>query len=117
MNHQHASTFNGRSLLKALSTNTNLQDLYHANLDSCGLTTFPDDVLRLTHLSILSLFDNQLAEIPDSISQLSRLRSLNLAQNRLTAVPDNIGKLEYLEMLDLGHNHLAALPGAVGQLA
>jgi Leucine-rich repeat (LRR) protein len=110
MNHQHPQEISGKQLLEALASKSNLPGLTNANLDSCGLTAFPSEVLKLEHLSVLSLFDNQLAEIPSEISQLRHLRTLNMAQNMLSELPESTGTLGQLEMLDLGHNRLSVLP-------
>ena len=55
------------------------------------LTKFPDAVLQLTNLKILSLVKNQITEIPEEIGQLSNLTELYLSYNPRGRTPDSIG--------------------------
>src|SRR4028118_1813023 len=56
------------------------------------LTEFPDAVLQLTNLKILSLVNNQITSIPDAIGQLSNLTQLYLYNNQITSIPEAIGQ-------------------------
>ncbi|MEG4491922.1 leucine-rich repeat domain-containing protein [Microcoleus sp. D3_18_C4] len=81
------------------------------------LTEFPDAVLQLTNLKILSLVKNQITEIPEAISQLSNLSQLNLSDNQITKIPKAIAQLSNLTLLSLNSNQLAEIPEAVAQLS
>ncbi|WP_341731216.1 leucine-rich repeat domain-containing protein [Microcoleus sp. EPA2] len=81
------------------------------------LTEFPDAVLQLTNLKILSLVENQITSIPEAIGQLSNLRDLNLNENQITEIPEAIGQLCNLTGLYLGNNRITFIPDAIGQLS
>ena len=81
------------------------------------LTKFPDAVLQLTNLKILSLAKNQITSIPDAIGQLSNLTRLDLLDNQITSIPDGIGQLSNLTLLSLGDNQITSIPDAIGQLS
>lgn len=63
MYHQHANALSGKLLLDAIASNADLPTLSQANLDGCGLTAFPDEILKLPGLTALSLYDNLLADV------------------------------------------------------
>ncbi|MBD0310298.1 MAG: GTPase, partial [Microcoleus sp. T1-bin1] len=60
------------------------------------LTEFPDAVLQLTNLKILSITNNQITKIPENIRQLSNLTDLDLSWNQITSIPEDIGQLSNL---------------------
>jgi len=78
------------------------------------LTEFPDAVLQLTNLKILSLVKNQITEIPDAIGQLSDLTQLDLSWNQITAIPEDIGQLSNLTELYLSYNPRGRTPDSIG---
>ena len=65
------------------------------------LTEFPDAVLQLTNLKILSLACNQIREIPAAIASLSNLTELKLWSNQITEIPAAIASLSNLTVYDL----------------
>ena len=81
------------------------------------LTEFPDAVLQLTNLKILSLVKNQITEIPEAISQLSNLSQLNLSENQITQIPKAIAQVSNLTLLSLNSNQIAEIPEVVAQLS
>ncbi|MEG4404164.1 leucine-rich repeat domain-containing protein [Microcoleus sp. MON2_D5] len=81
------------------------------------LTEFPDAVLQLTNLKILSIANNQITSIPEEIGQLSNLTQLDLRYNQITSIPDAIGKLSNLTRLDLSSNQITKIPDAIGKLS
>ncbi|MEG4454539.1 leucine-rich repeat domain-containing protein [Microcoleus sp. N9_A1] len=81
------------------------------------LTQFPDAVLQLTNLKILSISNNQITKIPEEIGQLSNLTQLNLSDNQITQIPKAIAQLSYLTLLSLNSNQIAEIPEAVAQLS
>ncbi len=85
-------------------------------LDSLGLTVLPPEIGKLTALTRLDLYGNQLSTLPPEIGQLTKLDTLYLGINQLSALPPEIGKLTALEWLDLSENQLSTLPPEIGQL-
>ncbi|MBD1810989.1 leucine-rich repeat domain-containing protein [Microcoleus vaginatus DQ-U2] len=81
------------------------------------LTQFPDSVLQLTNLKILSLADNQITEIPDAIGQLSNLTQLVLGSTQITKISEALGQLSNLTQLHLSDNKITKIPEALGQLS
>ncbi|MEG3989361.1 leucine-rich repeat protein [Microcoleus sp. S28C3] len=81
------------------------------------LTKFPDAVLQLTNLKILSIANNQITSIPEDIGQLSNLTDLNLSNNQITSIPEDIGQLSNLTDLNLSNNQITSIPEALGQLS
>ncbi|MCC3470985.1 MAG: leucine-rich repeat domain-containing protein [Microcoleus sp. PH2017_13_LAR_U_A] len=81
------------------------------------LTEFPDVVLQLTNLKILSLFNNQITSIPEAIGQLLNLTQLDLRDNQITSIPEAIGQLSNLRVLSLFNNQITSIPEAIGQLS
>lgn len=73
-------------------------------------------ICRLTSLTHLDLYDNQLTALPDAIRGLTSLTGLHLAGNRLTNLPDAIGRLTSIIYLDLSDNQITALPNSIGRL-
>jgi hypothetical protein len=79
------------------------------------LTEFPDAVLQLTNLKILSLASNQITEIPEAIAKLSNLTGLDLSRNQIIEIPDGIRSMEKLEKLDLRGNPIPIPPEILGE--
>ncbi|MFX1266545.1 MAG: leucine-rich repeat domain-containing protein [Promethearchaeota archaeon] len=85
-------------------------------LFNCGLTNFPEQILKFKSLQKLNLADNKLETIPESISELRNLKKLNLSMNKLNSIPESIGKLEFLINVTLEQNQLKSLPESIGNL-
>ncbi|MFX0018561.1 MAG: hypothetical protein ACFFAF_07510 [Candidatus Hermodarchaeota archaeon] len=85
-------------------------------LFNCGLTNFPEQILKFKSLQKLNLADNKLETIPESISELRNLKKLNLSMNKLNSIPESIGKLEFLKNVTLEQNQLKSLPESIGNL-
>jgi len=58
------------------------------------LNEFPNDVLNVSNLEVLSLPKNNISFIPEDISKLKKLRLINLVGNRLTVLPESIKYLD-----------------------
>ncbi|HEU4620754.1 MAG TPA: hypothetical protein VFS42_00890, partial [Burkholderiaceae bacterium] len=56
-------------------------------LSKLGLTTLPDCITQLTHLTGLELHGNQLSVLPRDIGKLTQLQELVLDHNNLLALP------------------------------
>jgi len=102
------------------------------NLSGNALSSLPDDLGRLQHLSVLFCSDNQFTEVPAVLGQCSKLsmvgfkanriqtlpaaaltpalRWLILTDNQLEALPEEIGNCAHLQKLMLAGNRLTALP-------
>jgi len=85
-------------------------------LFNCGLTNFPEQILKFKSLEKLNLADNKLETLPESISELRNLKKLDLSINKLNSIPESIGKLEFLKSLVLEQNQLESLPESIGNL-
>ncbi|KAI8903181.1 hypothetical protein EDD86DRAFT_196170 [Gorgonomyces haynaldii] len=79
------------------------------------LAELPQEIGNLTSLEDLSLDYNALVSLPQSFCQLKQLKSLSVAHNQIKSLDFNLfsqfGKLEYL---DLSHNQLQSLPPSLG---
>ena len=76
---------------------------------------FPDAVLQLTNLKILTLTQWQITEIPEELGQLSNLTVLDLGDNQITQIPETFGSLSHLTQLYLNHNQITQIPETIGQ--
>ena len=85
-------------------------------LFNCGLTNFPEQILKFKSLQKLNLADNKLETIPESVSELRNLKKLDLSINKLNSIPESIGKLEFLKKMALEQNQLESLPESIGNL-
>ncbi len=86
------------------------------DLSHLSLTTVPDTIGNLTHLTDLLLNNNQLTTIPEAIGNLTQLTDLRLYGNQLTAIPEEIGNLKQLAELSLSGNQLTTIPDTIGNL-
>jgi leucine-rich repeat protein SHOC2 len=89
---------------------------YRLNISGNQLTTLPESIGSLIHLTILDLDENRFTKLPDSICNLSKLNILNLDDNQLIELPKNIGNLSKLNTLYIRYNQLAILPDSIGDL-
>ena len=73
------------------------------------------DLVGLTALKTLNLFNNDLTALPDDVfAGLAALKTLNLDHNELTVLPDDVfDGLTSLKVLYLNDNKLTALPDDV----
>ena len=83
---------------------------------SCGMKTFPHEILRLKFLKHLALRRNNLEHLPKEIGFLSNLEYLDLRLNKLETLPNAIGLLLKLKNLNFSSNNLVAIPDSIGDL-
>jgi Leucine-rich repeat (LRR) protein len=81
-----------------------------------GIKKLPKEIGRLTNLTVLWLYGNQLESVPVEIGQLKNLIVLNLSGNKLEIIPAEIGQLKNLTNLYLQNNHLKDVPAELWQL-
>ncbi len=86
------------------------------DLGGCSLAVVPDELFEMTHLTHLSLRNNELVTLPAEIGRLSALTQLSAADNQLTTLPAEIGQLKQLTHLNLKNNQLATLPFEICEL-
>lgn len=95
------------------------------NLENCGLTAFPMEVLEMPWIEYLTLGTlssrnpevNKIKEIPKEITRLTNLRHLNLRFNKIKTLPDEICALKELRSIQLWNNQIRELPKNIGQLS
>ena len=73
----------------------------YINLDCCDLYEFPEELLGLTHLNVLSMNFNFLEELPENIAQLTSLESLYLMDNKLSSLPISFSRMIWLKKINL----------------
>lgn len=95
-------TFISRGILKC-------EHLTALTLRISKLTTFPEVLRWLPHLTELDVSHNQISNVPDWVGYLP-LTSLNLSNNRIKDLPSTLGNLKNLKELDVDQNPLETLP-------
>ena len=74
------------------------------------LKHIPPEIFELTQLTVLDLFDNDIAEIPPAIANLSNLKKLYLSKNPITHLPNEISRLKDLLFFKLDEGQLTEFP-------
>jgi Leucine-rich repeat (LRR) protein len=80
-------TADGKTIRMWLNTDDNqdhLSQISELNLNNLKLTYLPEEICKLTNLTLLSLSDNKLTTLPESIGSLSNLTELNLIDNNFS---------------------------------
>ena len=80
------------------------------------LSSLPAEIVQLTNLQTLNLYNNQLSSLPAEIVQLTNLQSLDLRHNQLSSLPAEFVQLTNLQSLDLSYNQLSSLPETIKKL-
>jgi len=86
------------------------------NLSNLSLTSIPQAIYDLQHLTCLYLSYNRLNSISENILQLENLEKLYLGNNQIETIPENIGKLKSLIDLDLSYNNIMTIPITINNL-
>ena len=86
------------------------------NLNSAGLFSIPENVLKMKNLTFLHLAENLLSEVPPDIGALVELEYLYLGANRIKAIPGEMGRLTKLRKLSLSGNLITDLPPQLEEL-
>jgi len=71
---------------------------------------FPESLLILKNLQVLSLRGGQFREMPKELLNFPKLRELDLSLNKIHTIPDWIERLNKLESIDLHGNELTTIP-------
>jgi len=79
-------------------------------LNSEGIETFPEVLLKYKTLENINLSSNKITSVPKELGELTKLQVLEIANNRLTDFPDILSKLTNIKNLDLSHNKLTVFP-------
>ena len=120
----------------------NLDNLIGLFLNGCNLTTLPEIVGKMEHLTVLclgvitsndqgelghhnkrlgrydgtTLRSNFLKTIPHFLGELKNLRFLDISYNFITEIPQHLAQLQNLQSLDLSSNQLTEIPQHLAQL-
>ena len=85
------------------------------NLSHNLLTSLPQTLPLISHITKLDLSKNQLTGLPENFGQFRQLKSLDLYANRIEKLPVSFAQLKMLKWLDLKDNPLVpALKQAAG---
>ena len=91
-------------------------NLNNPDVGSEGIRTIPPAIGRLTAMEILTINDNDLAQLPKEITSCTKLTKLEIQNNSLVSLPPGLSKLVNLRVLDLRNNSMDALPMEIGNL-
>lgn len=80
------------------------------------LTSLPDGLKDLPHLTHIYLNKNLFAEIPKVLYACLQLKTIALIENCITLISDKIADLQSLEMLALHKNNIQTVPDALSRL-
>ncbi|KAI8546989.1 hypothetical protein RHMOL_Rhmol07G0161700 [Rhododendron molle] len=86
-------------LSKVVSFGKGTRLLTVLDLRGTDLKTFPEEIVKLVHLTYLSLRETEVKLIPKSIGNLKKLETLDLKLTCVTELPEEILKLQYLRHL------------------
>ncbi|XP_058224554.1 disease resistance protein RPM1-like [Rhododendron vialii] len=86
-------------LSKVVSFGKGTRLLTVLDLRGTDLKTFPEEIVKLVHLTYLSLRETEVKLIPKSIGNLKKLETLDLKLTRVIELPEEILKLQYLRHL------------------
>ena len=70
----------------------------------------------MTEIGGVYLYLSLITSLPESIGYLTHLTHFDVSDNQMTRLPDSIGDLDYLEYLNVGTNQLTALPNSIKRL-
>jgi len=80
------------------------------SLNMYELTSLPECIGQLTHLTALVVWSNNLTSLPNSLGNLTNLIQLSLQNNQLNTIPNEIADLPNLQILSINNNQLTTLP-------
>jgi len=119
----HAQTYTGVDLDTCrVYTDLNLalknpNKVYRLKLSKKKLTSFPEEIYKLSNLRELNLDRNKISEIPSRITELPKLVKLSLNENRIDTLPPFLFLMKNIEDLQVGDNYITTLPDEIEQLS
>jgi len=84
------------------------------HLDDCGLIEIPDEVLKITNLTELSIRQNRVKNVPIGIGDLVNLHSFYANDNIIVSITPVIWQLTALAAVGLSNNNMRAVPPEFG---
>jgi hypothetical protein len=100
---------NGKKLSQ-LKFNIQCDWILKIDLSSNHFFECPQEILTLSHLTVLSLRENRLKELPSDLDKLEKLEILNISKNQIEELPESIVKLSRLKKLRAGENKIKKIP-------
>jgi len=94
----------------------NLSWLKNLSLYNNNLETFPQEILSFNGLEKLELGRNFIAQLPAEIGDLKKLKSLSLWENQFQGFPSELLSLSQLSELLLDDNDLRVVPEQISRL-
>jgi len=91
-------------------------NILNLNLHGLGLTRLPDDIGRLTNMTIFSVGNNNLTSLPESVGNLKNLTAISAPYNNLRALPESIGNLKKLTDVMINHNEFTEIPPVLSKV-
>ena len=85
-------------------------------LDGMAFTEFPQEVLTLKTLTLLSICSNQIVDIPPQINHLVALQKFYASDNRIKRLPDQFTSMYELRLVEAEKNELKNVPEGMGIL-
>lgn len=95
---------------------SHLTHMTSLSLANNQLTALPDSLAKLLHLKELDISNNQMTELPDVIRRITGLRGLYVYGNILEILPEWIGDLNELDCLSVHRNRLCRVPRSLARL-
>ncbi|CAB3401320.1 unnamed protein product [Caenorhabditis bovis] len=99
--------------LRGLSTFTNV---VHIDISNNSLTSIPEDIGNLSHLTTLVARNNLLETLPKSMCTLSNMEAVYLSGNRIDSFPAVVFNMHKLKVLHMGGNQIDSIPFAIGSM-
>jgi hypothetical protein len=100
----------GRSNEAAAKIKVSFQSKSSSLILNLGLSSLPDEISYLTHVTQLDLSGNRFTSVPDSIRNMSEMKILRFNNNLIANAPDWINTLTQLTELSFEFNHLTNIP-------
>ncbi|XP_012224681.1 leucine-rich repeat-containing protein 47-like [Linepithema humile] len=88
----------------------NLYNLNYLSITQTCLREIPDEIEKLTNLTVLVLHSNEINLLSNAIGKLSKLKILDCSRNKLTSVPQSLDTLPQLNAMNFSSNLLQSIP-------
>lgn len=104
---------NNRDMVNKINTAKSKTAIHLCNM---FLSSFPSQVLHLSHLKVVNMGHNNIENIPESISGLKGLTHLYVNNNPVQFIPVSLTDCRYLQVVDASHTYIKILPFEVCHL-